>query len=164
VNRVTPKLFQECQNPEEFYTISPERLEALIYSTGFYKNKAKSIRGFCRMLVEDYRGIIPRDMESLLKMPGFGRKTANVILQELYGVAAGIVVDTHVARLSKRLGLTSSRDPVKIERDLMAVIPKEYWIDWSLFMIFLGRSCCTAKRVDCEKCVLKELCPSGCGE
>ena len=160
VNKTTPLLFQKCRKPEDFYTIPSEDLESLIFSTGFYKNKARSIRGFCKSLVHDYNGRIPQDMESLVKMPGVGRKTANVILQELYSLASGVVVDTHVARLSVLLGLTEHKDPVKIEKDLIQKIPKKYWIDWSLYMIFLGRSSCQAKKRLCEPCVVRDICPS----
>ena len=160
VNKTTPALFKKYTNPEDFIKAPLAQIEKLIYSTGFYKNKAKSIKGFCRSLVEEHGGKIPQTMQELVRMPGVGRKTANVILQELFGQADGIVVDTHVARLSKVLGLSKSSDPVKIERDLMEILPREYWLDWSLYMIFLGRSNCTAKKVMCVGCCLSHVCPS----
>ena len=159
VNKTTPALFDKCRTPEDFIKVPLQELESLIFSTGFYKNKAKSLKGFSKSLVEDYNGKIPDQMDQLIKMPGVGRKTANVIMQELYGIADGIVVDTHVARLSKLLGLTVSGDPVKIEKDLMKKIPKLYWIDWSLYMIFLGRSYCQAKKRNCKECFLRDKCP-----
>jgi len=160
VNRVTPSLFARCPDPEDYYTIPQPELEKLIYSTGFYKNKTKSIRAFCRMYVEELHKQMPRDLATLVKMPGVGRKTANVILQELYQIPSGVVVDTHVVRISKLLGLTEHSDPVKIERDLIGLVPERYWINWSLYMIFLGRSTCIARRPDCPGCILNDVCPS----
>ncbi len=161
VNKVTPELFRRFPNPEDYATASLTEIERLIYSTGFYKNKARSIQGFCRALLADHDGKVPRDPDLLRKLPGVGRKTANVIQQELFGVATGVVVDTHVARISQKvLKLTTHSDPAKIERDLMAVVVPARWRDWSLYLIFLGRFCCTARRRDCGICPLRAICPS----
>ena len=160
VNRVTPALFEAFGAPEDFYTRPVGELERLIYSTGFYKNKAKSIRGFCRAFVEDHGRQMPSSIEELVRLPGIGRKTANVIQQELFGRADGVVVDTHVARISKVLGLSAATDPVRMERDLMRVVPKDLWLDWSLYIIFLGRKYCTARERKCGPCPLCKICPS----
>lgn len=160
VNLVTPALFARFKTPIEYAQADILELEGLIHSTGFYHNKAKSIQGFCRNLVEKHNGIVPDNIPELIALPGIGRKTANVVTQELYGIADGVVVDTHVARLSKLLGYTKHSDAVKIERDLIAILPKKYWLNWSLYMIFLGRSSCTARRRDCPHCVLAKICPS----
>ena len=160
VNKITPKLFLELQKPEDFYTCPSAKLEKLIYTTGYYRNKARNIQGFCHMLVKEFQGEIPHDMNELLRMPGIGRKTANVILQELYEKTVGIVVDTHVARISKVLDLSYAKSAVTIEKDLCSQIPQKYWRDWSLFMIFLGRKYCTARQRNCLNCPLNKLCPS----
>ena len=160
VNRVTPALFQRYPTIESFCNSSPKELEKMIYSTGFYKNKAKSIHGFCKVLREEYGGRIPQSHAELTKMPGVGRKTANVILQELYRLAAGIVVDTHVSRISYLLGLSKEKDAYKIEKDLMARVPKSYWLDWSLLLIFLGRKYCKARKRLCQQCPLTKICPN----
>jgi len=159
VNKVTPALFAEFVQLSDYYSKPISKLEKLIHSTGFYHNKAKHIRGFARMLDEKFGGKLPEDLSSLIQLPGFGRKTANVVQQVLYHKAEGIVVDTHVARISKILQLTESKNAVIIERDLMKKIPSSYWIDWSLYMIYLGRSSCTAKKRFCESCVLMDICP-----
>ncbi|MCB1321614.1 MAG: endonuclease III, partial [Leptospiraceae bacterium] len=135
-------------------------LERLIYSTGFYKNKARSIRAFCKQLVSDYKGKVPDTLDELVKMPGIGRKTANVVLNELHGKSEGIVVDTHVARISRVLEFTTQTDPVKIERDLMKSVPRKLWLDWALLIIFLGRKYCGARRRLCDQCPLNDICPS----
>lgn len=160
VNRVTPELFRAYPTAAKLAAAPVERLEELVHSTGFYRNKARNIQAFCRSLVEDHGGRVPDDLGVLVKMPGVGRKTANVVLQELYGIASGVVVDTHVARLSGLLGLSGSKDPVRIEKDLMDLVPRDLWIDWSLYMISLGRSSCPARRPKCESCVLEDMCPS----
>lgn len=160
VNKVTPKLFAEFRTPEDFYTQPLAALENLIYSTGFYKNKAKNIREFCRRLVADHGGVIPDEIETLVKLPGIGRKTANVVLQELYRKASGVVVDTHVMRLSRLLGLSKHSDAVKVERDLIAKVEKRFWLNWSLYLIFLGRKYCTARKRNCDDCPLNDICPS----
>ena len=130
-----------------------------MYSTGFYKNKAKSIQGFARQLLKDFAGVLPKSINELLLLPGIGRKTANVILAEVYGIAEGFVVDTHVKRISQRLGLTKHNDPVKIEKDLMRQFRQIYWKEMSLLLIFLGRAECKAHKTDCQNCVLLTLCP-----
>lgn len=160
VNAVTPELFKKFPTLESFAYASPIELEQAIYSTGFYKNKAKSIIGFCKKLLEEHKGILPKTIQELTSFPGVGRKTANVILNEIYGISEGIVVDTHVSRLSKVLGLTESKNPEKIERDLMKKFAKKYWKDISLYLIFLGRKYCTAYKRDCKNCPLKKICPS----
>ncbi|MCE9596476.1 MAG: endonuclease III [Spirochaetia bacterium] len=160
VNLVTPALFARFKTPAEFANADRIELEELIHSTGFYHNKARSIQGFAQSLVETHGGIVPNNMKDLVAMPGIGRKTANVVMQELYGLVDGIVVDTHVLRLSKLLKLTKHSDAVKVERDLIQAIPRKYWMNWSLYMIFLGRSCCTARKRNCNECILSNLCPS----
>ena len=160
VNRVTPSLFQRFPTLKDLAKASRKELEKEIYSTGFYKNKAKNIHGFCKLLVQEHKGSIPKSHAELTKMPGVGRKTANVILQELYQLNSGVVVDTHVARISRVLELTKEKAPHKIERDLMAKLPKKYWINFSLFLIFLGRKYCKARQRLCQKCPLVKVCPS----
>jgi len=160
VNRVTPALFERFPSLEDFARADIGEIEELIHSTGFFRNKAKSIQGFCRAVIKDHGGVVPQTLEELIKLPGVGRKTANVVLQELFGIATGIVVDTHVARLSKVLGLTREKDAVKIERALMELVPSNYWLNWSLYMIFLGRSHCTARVQQCDDCDLNSVCPS----
>ena len=160
VNRVTPSLFKNFPTLESLSKASRKELERIIYSTGFYKNKAKNIHGFCQALLKEYKSSLPQNHAELIKMPGVGRKTANVILQELYRLPSGVVVDTHVARISRVLGLSKEKDPYKIEKDLMAKIPKKYWIDFSLFLIFLGRKYCKARQRFCQQCPLVKICPS----
>ncbi len=160
VNEVTPALFATFPTPKDYYSAPIEQIEELIYSTGFYKNKAKSIREFCRLLDERHGGTIPDNIPELIKLPGIGRKTANVVLNHLYDKATGIVVDTHVLRLARLLGLTKYADAVKVERELMERIPERYWLDWSLLLVFLGRKNCTARKPVCVGCVLFDLCPS----
>jgi endonuclease III len=157
VNAVTPKLFKELNTPQDFAAVSLKKLEALIHSTGFYRNKAKNIKNCARALIADYSGTVPDTLEQLIKLPGVGRKTANVVLGAVFG-KPGIVVDTHVARISKRLGLTDQNDPVKIEFDLMDVIPRDEWNDFSLWLIYLGRSVCIARKPDCPNCMIHHLC------
>jgi endonuclease-3 len=160
VNKVTPELFKKFPTIESLANAPVEEIENVIYSTGFYKNKAKNIQAFCKTLIEQYNGKIPQTIEELLKLPGVGRKTANVILQELYKIPSGIVVDTHVKRLSNVLGLTNQKNPEKIEQELMNLLPKKYWINFSLYLIFLGRTYCTAKKRLCTQCPLKNICIS----
>ncbi len=160
VNRVTPHLFKKFPTIESLANAPVEEIENVIYSTGFYKNKAKNIQAFCKTLINQYNGKIPQTIEELLKLPGVGRKTANVILQELYKIPSGIVVDTHVKRLANVLGLTNQKNPEKIEQELIQILPKKYWINFSLYLIFLGRSYCTAKKRFCKECPLKNICIS----
>ena len=159
VNRVTETLFPKYRRPEDYLAVPQEELEQDIFQTGFYRQKAKSIRGTMRLLLEEYDGKVPRRMEDLLRLPGVARKTANVVAAEL-GEAQGIVVDTHVRRLSQRLGLTKEDDPVKIERDLVRLVPRPDWHRFPHLMIWHGRRVCQARRPRCEDCVLADLCPS----
>jgi endonuclease-3 len=160
VNMVTPGLFDRYKSMRDFAEADLQEIQKLIYTTGFYVNKAKAIRLSARQLVERCGGEVPRTLDELTKLSGVGRKTGSVILGVGYGLAEGIVVDTHVARISRLLGLTTSTDPVKIEQDLMKVIPRNDWIDWSHLMIYHGRAICVARRPDCLKCPVKKLCPS----
>lgn len=159
VNRVTPALFRKYRRPEDYLAVPQEELERDIYATGFYRQKAKAIRGTMRMLLEELDGEVPRRIEDLVRLPGVARKTANVVAAEL-GHAQGIVVDTHVRRLAQRLGLTRHDDPVKIERDLQRIVPRPDWARFPHLLIWHGRRVCTARRPRCEECVLEDLCPA----
>jgi endonuclease-3 len=158
VNLVTPALFARYRTAQDFASAKPAELERLIASTGFFRNKARNIIACCRELVEKHGGQVPRTLDELVRLPGVGRKTANVVLGDAYGVP-GITVDTHVGRLSRRLGLTPHEDPVKVEFDLMAVIPEEQWTVFSHRLIFHGRRVCTARKPDCAGCTLSAFCP-----
>ena len=160
VNLVTPVLFQRYPDAEALARAPQSELEEIIRSTGFFRNKARSLIGMAQALMADYRGIVPRTMQELRGLPGVGRKTANVVLGNAYGVNEGITVDTHVARVSRRLGLTRNTDPVKIEQDLMPLVPREDWALVSHLFIFHGRRICVARRPRCPECVLADLCPS----
>ena len=160
VNIVTADLFRKYRRPEDYLKVRDTELQQDIKSTGFYRNKSKSIQGACKMLVEEFNGEVPKTMAELLQLPGVARKTANVVLGVAYGIAAGIVVDTHVSRLSHRLGLTRQKDAVKIENDLLKSVPKKDWIIFSHLLIFHGRRICKARRPLCEECVVEKLCPS----
>jgi endonuclease-3 len=159
VNRVTERLFQKYRRPEDYLAVPAEELERDIYTTGFYRQKTKAIRGAMRVLLEEFDGEVPRSLEDLLRLPGVARKTANVVASEL-GHAQGIVVDTHVRRLSQRLGLTRNEDPVRIERDLQRVVPRPDWARFPHLLIWHGRRICDARRPLCEDCVLVDLCPA----
>ncbi|MGD9127998.1 MAG: endonuclease III [Planctomycetia bacterium] len=159
VNIVTKDLFRRFRTAADFALVSQEELEEAIRSTGFFRNKAQNIRECCRELVENHKGKLPRDLETLVGLPGVGRKTANVVLGTAYGIASGVVVDTHVSRLSRRMGLTSEKNPTKIERELMAVLPREEWIDFSHRLVRLGREYCMARKPDCKACPVKDVCP-----
>ena len=159
VNRVTPALFAKYRRPEDYLAVPQEELERDIYATGFFRQKAKSIRGTMRMLLEDFDGEVPRRLDELVRLPGVARKTANVVAAEL-GHAQGIVVDTHVRRLSQRLGLSRHDDPVKIERDLQRVVPRADWARFPHLLIWHGRRVCDARKPQCGACVLVDLCPS----
>lgn len=160
VNEVTPILFSRFPDPKTMAEAPIEELESIIRPTGFFRNKAKNIKEAARRIIEDYNGRIPASMEELIKLPGVARKTANIVLYNVYGTVAGIAVDTHVKRLSIRLGITKEEDPVKIEKDLMKVIPKEDWGVISYVLIEHGRNICNAKKPLCAKCPVKQLCPS----
>jgi endonuclease-3 len=160
VNMVTPALFKKYPDAKSLAAAQQEDVEDLIRSTGFFRNKAKNLIAAAKSLVQDHDGEIPKDLETLTHLPGVGRKTANVVLGNAYGIEAGIVVDTHVARLSKRLGLTKHTDPVKIEKDLIKVVPRESWTLWSHLLIWHGRRRCSARKPDCTQCELQSLCPS----
>ncbi len=159
VNRVTEKLFEKYRRPEDYLAVSAEELERDIYATGFYRQKARWLRGTMKMLIEEFDGRVPRRLDDLLRLPGVARKTANVVAAEL-GEPQGIVVDTHVGRLSQRLGLTKQGDPVKIERDLMKLVPREDWGRFPHLLISHGRRVCLARMPRCEACVINDLCPS----
>lgn len=158
VNLVTPGLFAKYPTPRDFASVRPEVLANDIRSTGFFNNKAKSIVGAAKKVVSEFSGQVPRTLEELLTIPGAARKTANVVLGTAYGIASGVVVDTHVQRITRRLDLTRNTDPVKIERDLMQVIPKEKWILFSHQTILHGRALCVARNPRCAQCLLSSLC------
>jgi endonuclease-3 len=159
VNRVTERLFEKYRRPEDYLAVTQEELENDIRATGFFRQKTKSLRGTMKMLLEEFDGRVPERMSDLLRLPGVARKTANVVIAER-GEAQGIVVDTHVRRLSQRLGLTRQDDPVKIERDLMRLVPRRYWNVFPHLLIWHGRRVCLARRPRCEVCVLNDLCPA----
>jgi endonuclease-3 len=159
VNRVTPALFEKYRKPEDYLSVPAEELERDIYPTGFFRQKAKAIRGTMRVLLEEFDGEVPRTLSDLVRLPGVARKTANVVASEL-GHAQGIVVDTHVRRLSQRLGLTRNDDPVRIERDLQRVVPRADWARFPHLLIWHGRRICHARSPRCEDCVIEDLCPS----
>lgn len=160
VNQITPILFQKFPTIESLAKAPLSEIEKIIYPTGFYKNKARNIKNFCKILIEKYNSKIPNNIEELLQLPGVGRKTANVILQELYEIPSGIVVDTHVKRLVNVLQISNSKNPEKIEKELIKLLPKQYWIQFSLHLIFLGRQYCTARKRNCSECPLRDLCKS----
>jgi endonuclease III len=159
VNRVTEQLFAKYRRPEDYLAAPTEELERDIYATGFFRQKAKALRGTMQRLLEVHDGEVPRGLEELVQLPGVARKTANVVAAEL-GDPQGIVVDTHVRRLAQRLGLTRNDDPVKIERDLQRLVPREYWGIFPHLLIWHGRRVCLARAPRCEDCVLNDLCPS----
>ena len=159
VNRVTQTLFLKYRRPEDYLAVPVEELENDIRPTGFFRQKTKSIRGTMKMLIEEFGGEVPRTLDELTRLPGVARKTANVVASEL-GDTQGVVVDTHVRRLSQRLGFTKQDDPVKIERDLQRLVPREYWGVFPHLLIWHGRRVCLARRPRCEECVLSDLCPS----
>src|SRR5215204_4276948 len=159
VNRVTETLFRKYKRPEDYLAVPVEELQNDIRATGFSRQKTKSLRGTMKMLIEEFDGRVPRMLDELTRLPGVARKTANVVASEL-GETQGVVVDTHVRRLSQRLGLTKQDDPVKIERDLMKVVPREYWGIFPHLLIWHGRRVCLARNPRCEECVLSDLCPA----
>jgi endonuclease III len=159
VNRVTERLFEKYRRPEDYLAVPQAELERDIFATGFFRQKAKSLRGTMKMLIEEFDGEVPRNLDELVRLPGVARKTANVVAAEL-GEPQGIVVDTHVRRLSQRLGLTRQEDPVKIERDLQKLVPREYWGVFPHLLIWHGRRVCIARTPLCEECVVNDLCPA----
>jgi endonuclease-3 len=159
VNTVTADLFKKYRTPKEYANADIKELEQYIHSTGFYHNKAKNLQKCCQLLVEKFNSQVPKTMDELLELPGVARKTANIVLYNAYGIIAGIAVDTHVNRVSQRLGLTEHDDSVKIEQDLMQITPKEKWMKLTDLLIFHGRKICAAKKPKCEACVLNKYCP-----
>jgi endonuclease-3 len=159
VNMVTPVLFKKYPTAAALAAAPLESIERIIQSTGFFRNKAKNIQACCRKIVAEHDGQVPQSLEALVSLPGVGRKTANVVLGTAFGIASGVVVDTHVGRIAARLGLTAEKDPVKIERDLMAALPRREWIDFSHELIHHGRQICSARRPKCDICPLEPLCP-----
>ncbi len=160
VNQVTPALFARFPTPEAMAAADRAELEELIRTTGFFRNKAKSLQGASALICRNFGGAVPQEMDELISLPGVARKTANVVRGVCFGLADGIVVDTHVKRLSQRLGLTQEKSPEKIEKELMTLIPAEAWIDIAHLLIFHGRRVCTARKPDCANCSLADLCPS----
>jgi endonuclease III len=159
VNMVTPDLFRRYRSAGDFANAKLPELEKAIQSTGFFRNKAKNIQACCRQIVDENGGEVPRELESLVRLPGVGRKTASVVLGTAFGIASGVVVDTHVTRLTQRLGLTKAKDAVKIEHDLMAIVPREEWIDFSHRLIHHGRQICIARKPKCPQCSMLSFCP-----
>jgi len=160
VNEVTPNLFARYPDAEAYASASADELEEMIRSTGFFRNKARSLRGLGQALVESHAGKVPKTMAELVALPGVGRKTANVVLGNAFGIDEGIVVDTHVGRLSRRLALTAEKDPVRVEKDLVELVPRSHWTLWAHLLIDHGRRVCKARRPECAACVLATLCPS----
>lgn len=160
VNLVTKSLFKKLRTPTDFAGVSQAQLEREIRSTGFFRHKAKNIRGAAKKILEEFAGKVPKTMEELLTLPGVARKTANVVLGTAYGIASGVVVDTHVQRLSQRLGLSRQKDPKKIEQDLIKILPQERWIGFSHQLIWHGRKLCAARKPKCDQCPLVDVCPA----
>lgn len=160
VNKVTPALFKKYRTAKDYARADKKTFEGEIRSTGFYHNKAKSILGMAKMLVSDFGGKVPATMEELVRLPGVARKTANVVLNNAFHKSVGIVVDTHVIRLSQRLGLSDQNNAVKIEQDLMKIVPKNYWMKISYYLVDHGRAICDAKKPKCPECVISSYCPS----
>ncbi len=159
VNIVTQDLFKKYPTAAHFARLKIGTLEKAIQSTGFFRNKAKNIKACCEKLLELYDGEVPQDLDALVELSGVGRKTANVVLGTAFGLATGVVVDTHVGRISRRLGLTEAKDPVKVERDLMERLPQKEWVDFSHRMIHHGRGACSARRPNCDACSMQKFCP-----
>ena len=159
VNMVTPALFRRYPDAHAMARADLDELQEIIRSTGFFRNKSKSLQGAARRLVDEFDGEVPSSMPDLLKLPGVARKTANVVLGTAYGIASGVVVDTHVGRLSRRLGLTHQKTPVKVEKDLMDLIPRDEWINFAHRLIHHGRRVCQSRKPRCEECAFADLCP-----
>jgi len=160
VNIVTADLFRKYKKPEDYLKVSAHELEKDIHSTGFFRNKTKAIQGTAKLLIEQYGGEVPHTMDELLELPGVARKTANVVLGNAFGIKAGVVVDTHVTRLSHRLGLTHEKTAEKIERELIPIVPKKDWVIFPHLMIYHGRKICKARNPLCEECTIEKFCPS----
>jgi endonuclease-3 len=160
VNKATPKLFAKFPDAASLAAVEPADVEPFVATLGFYRSKAKSIVGLARMLVRDHRGQVPRTMDELVKLPGVGRKTANVVLGDVWNIPEGVVVDTHVMRISQRLGWTKATEPDKIERDLGTILPRDRWAIAGHILIFHGRRCCFARKPQCGECSVKDVCPS----
>ena len=160
VNKVTPTLFERCKKIDDYVKIDTKELEELIHSCGFYKNKAKNIKLCAKQVIEKFNGIVPHNMDELLTLAGVGRKSANVILLEAFGIAEGIAVDTHAKRISNRIGFSKQSDPEKIEKDLIKIFPKEYLKDVNHLFVWHGRNTCIARKPLCEKCTIKDYCKS----
>jgi endonuclease-3 len=160
INMITPKLFKKYKTAGDYANADLQELEQYIKSSGFYHTKAKNIKNCCKTLVEKFHSKVPKTMNELIELPGVGRKTANIVLANAFGVVEGVAVDTHVGRLAQRLGLSENKDPNKIEADLMKIIPKDQWIRIADLLIFHGRRVCTAKKPNCAGCVLNRICPS----
>ncbi|MFK0731849.1 MAG: endonuclease III [Gloeotrichia echinulata GP01] len=163
VNKVTPALFSLFPDAASLADADLAELENLVRSTGFYRNKSKNIQAACRMIVTEFNSVVPNTMEQLLQLPGVARKTANVVLAHAYGINSGVTVDTHVKRLSQRLGLTQHPDPIRIEQDLMKLLPQPDWENWSIRLIYHGRAICKARSPDCVACQLADICPTAQG-
>ena len=161
VNIVTSEMYKKVNTPEQFANLPVEEIEEMIKSTGFYRNKAKNIKLCSQQLLNEYNGEIPQEMDKLVKLAGVGRKTANVVRGEIWGLADGITVDTHVKRLSNLIGLTKNDDPIKIEQDLMKIVPRDSWIDFSHYLILQGRDKCIARRPKCQECEILGYCTYG---
>jgi endonuclease-3 len=159
VNIVTADLFRKYRGPEDYLKVPQTELERDIQSTGFFRNKAKNIQAACKRIIDEYGGRVPQSMDEILTLGGVARKTANVVLGNAFGIASGVVVDTHVTRLSQRLGLTKNTDAVKIEKDLQELVPMKHWIMFPHWLIFHGRQICIARKPLCSKCVLNDVCP-----
>jgi endonuclease-3 len=160
INRVTDKLFQKYRTAEDYASADLRELENDLYSTGFYKSKAKNIKTAAQMIVEKYNGEVPKTMDELISLPGVGRKTANIVLARAFGIVEGVAVDTHVKRVSRRLGLTKNSDPAKIEQDIVSLARREDLDSISMTLIYHGRKVCQAKKPKCKICIVKDLCPS----
>jgi endonuclease III len=160
VNIVTADLFRKYHKPEDYLKVPVTELEQDIRPTGFFRNKARAIQGACKLIIEKFGGQVPQNFDDLLTLPGVARKTANVVMGNAFGIASGVVVDTHVGRITQLLGLTANSAPEKIEKDLIELVPQKDWIDFPHLMIFHGRAVCIARRPQCDKCVLEKLCPS----
>jgi len=160
VNKVTPALFEKYKTVQDMAKAKLSDIERLVNSTGFYRNKSKNIKASAQMIVDEFNGEIPKSMDGMIKLPGVARKTANVVLGNAFGIISGIAVDTHVGRLSRRLGFTINNDPKKVESDLMAIVPKKSWINLTHWFIYHGRAMCESRKPKCDTCFLKDVCPS----